>query len=43
LPPDDAAYERLATAETASLQEKDLTQQFLAVVKVGAPEKSQFP
>ena len=42
LSPDDAAYERLATAETATLQAKDLTQQFLTFAKDGTPAKKSI-
>jgi PAS domain S-box-containing protein len=42
LPQDNAAYERLVTAETASLQAKDLTQQFLTFAKGGDPVKKSI-
>jgi two-component system, cell cycle sensor histidine kinase and response regulator CckA len=42
LSPDDAAYERLATAETATMQAKDLTQQFLTFAKDGTPAKKSI-
>lgn len=42
LSPDDAAYERLATAETATMRAKDLTQQFLTFAKDGTPDKKSI-
>ncbi|MBM9536316.1 PAS domain-containing hybrid sensor histidine kinase/response regulator [Desulfobulbus alkaliphilus] len=40
--PDTAAYQRLVTAESASLQAKDLTRQFLTFAQGGAPEKKSI-
>jgi len=42
LSPQDKAYERLVTAETASLQAKNLTRQFLTFSKGGAPVKNSI-
>jgi PAS domain S-box-containing protein len=42
LAPQDKAYQRLATAETASLKARNLTQQFLTFSKGGAPIKSSI-